>query len=417
MEAVANGKEQAIPELEEATEVSAEEVVYVCDFEEGDKVVYPHHGAGLVMKKETRELMGEEREYLTIKILHNELTVMVPCENAGKAGLRRVIDEVEIKKVTSVLTDDVSDMPKNWNRRFKYNREKIKTGDVFELAEVVRNLALREMEKGLRKARRSTSTGCWRSASPQPRSSATASVTAVIAAAGSGERLGAGGPKAFVPLAGRPLVEWSIAAMRATACVRSIVIACPPGHVHELGGHDLGVVDGGATRSQSVANALAAVGTELVAIHDAARPLVTPELVEGVVATLAADPEADGAIAATPVSDTIKQAGEAGSAPAEGTRAALTTRYGANAALVVEATVDRGRLWAAQTPQVFRVDALRCALEADRAQVESATDEAMLIEAAGGRVLIHPSPPENLKVTTSTDLKLAELLLGERSAQ
>jgi CarD family transcriptional regulator len=148
-EAVANGKEQAIPQLEETTEVSVEEVEYICDFEEGDKVVYPHHGAGLVMKKETRQLMGEEREYLTIKILHNELTVMVPCENAGRAGLRRVIDEVEIKKVTSVLTDDVSEMPKNWNRRFKYNREKIKTGDVFELAEVVRNLALREMEKGL----------------------------------------------------------------------------------------------------------------------------------------------------------------------------------------------------------------------------------------------------------------------------
>jgi CarD family transcriptional regulator len=150
-EAVANRKESPIPQLEEVTEVSVEEieVEYVCDFEEGDKVVYPHHGAGLVMKKEARELMGEEREYLTIKILHNELTVMVPCENAGKAGLRRVIDEVEIKKVTSVLTDDVSEMPKNWNRRFKYNREKIKTGDVFELAEVVRNLALREMEKGL----------------------------------------------------------------------------------------------------------------------------------------------------------------------------------------------------------------------------------------------------------------------------
>jgi CarD family transcriptional regulator len=125
------------------------EIPYVCDFEEGDKVVYPHHGAGLVLKKESRELMGEERDYLTIKILHNELTVMVPCENAGVAGLRRVIDEEEIKKVTDVLTDEVSDMPKNWNRRFKYNREKIKTGDVFELAEVVRNLAIREMEKGL----------------------------------------------------------------------------------------------------------------------------------------------------------------------------------------------------------------------------------------------------------------------------
>jgi CarD family transcriptional regulator len=148
---VALRKEPPISELDEATveEVFEEDVEYVCEFEEGDKVVYPHHGAGLVMTKETRELMGSEREYLTIKILHNELTVMVPTENAGKAGLRRVIDEEEIKKVTAVLVDDVSEMPKNWNRRFKYNREKIKTGDVFELAEVVRNLALREMEKGL----------------------------------------------------------------------------------------------------------------------------------------------------------------------------------------------------------------------------------------------------------------------------
>ena len=129
--------------------VFEEDVEYVCDFEEGDKVVYPHHGAGLVMAKETRDLMGEKREYLTIKILHNELTVMVPCENAGKAGLRRIIDEEEIKKVTNVLTDDVSEMPKNWNRRFKHNRDKIKTGDIYELAEVVRNLAIREMEKGL----------------------------------------------------------------------------------------------------------------------------------------------------------------------------------------------------------------------------------------------------------------------------
>ena len=126
-----------------------EDVPPVCNFEEGDNVVYPHHGAGVVLKKETKDLLGEKRDYLTIQILHNDLTVMVPCENAGIAGLRRVIDEEQIKKVIDVLTDDVSDMPKNWNRRFKYNREKIKTGDVFELAEVVRNLAIREMEKGL----------------------------------------------------------------------------------------------------------------------------------------------------------------------------------------------------------------------------------------------------------------------------
>ena len=118
-------------------------------FEIGDNVVYPHHGAGQVIKKEQKEILGEVREYLTIKILHNDMTVMVPCENAGKAGLRRVIDEDTVKKVLSVLSDDVSEMPKNWNRRFKHNRDKIKTGDIMELAEVVRNLAIREQDKGL----------------------------------------------------------------------------------------------------------------------------------------------------------------------------------------------------------------------------------------------------------------------------
>ena len=119
------------------------------DFEVGDNVVYPHHGAGQVIKKEEKEILGEVRQYLTIKILHNDMTVMVPCENAGKAGLRRVIDEDTVKKVLSVLSDDVSEMPKNWNRRFKHNRDKIKTGDIYELAEVVRNLAVREQDKGL----------------------------------------------------------------------------------------------------------------------------------------------------------------------------------------------------------------------------------------------------------------------------
>ena len=119
------------------------------EYEVGDQVVYPHHGAGKVLRKEVKKVLGEEREYLTIKILHNDMTVMVPTENAGRAGLRRVIDEDAAEKVIAVLRDDVSQMPKNWNRRFKHNRDKIKTGDVFELAEVVRNLALREAAKGL----------------------------------------------------------------------------------------------------------------------------------------------------------------------------------------------------------------------------------------------------------------------------
>jgi CarD family transcriptional regulator len=115
----------------------------------GDKVVYPHHGAGTVVKKEKREVLGEKREYLTIKILHNDMTVNVPAENAEKVGLRKVIGEDMVKVVVKALTGGGTQMPKNWNRRFKHNRDKMKTGDILELAEVVRNLSLRDREKGL----------------------------------------------------------------------------------------------------------------------------------------------------------------------------------------------------------------------------------------------------------------------------
>jgi CarD family transcriptional regulator len=142
-------KEDTIPtdseELIEDLEVEIEHIEFEC----GDNVVYPHHGAGKVLKKEARTMFGQERIYLEIKILHNDMTVMVPSENATKAGLRRVIDEETVKKVLGVLSDEVSEMPKNWNRRFKHNRDKIKTGDIYELAEVVRNLAVREHQKGL----------------------------------------------------------------------------------------------------------------------------------------------------------------------------------------------------------------------------------------------------------------------------
>lgn len=232
-------------------------------------------------------------------------------------------------------------------------------------------------------------------------------VTAVIAAAGSGERLGAGGPKAFVPVAGRPMIEWSIAAFRACGSVRSIVVAAPPGHVGDLGGHDLGVVPGGATRAQSVANALEAVGTEYVAVHDAARPLLTPELVEALVADLDAAPEAAGVIAAAPVVDTIKRTGES--------KRQKPTSEVENRRLAIEGTEDRLRLWAAQTPQVFRTQALREALAAAE-RPEGATDEAMLVEWDGGTVLIHPVAEQNLKVTTPLDLRVAELVLQSRSS-
>jgi CarD family transcriptional regulator len=133
---------------EHLSDVDTEPLPHI-EFEVGDNVVYPHHGAGKVIRKEEKDVLGERREYLTIKILHNEMTVMVPSENAALAGLRRVIDDETVKKVQAVLQDECSEMPKNWNRRFKHNRDKIKTGDIYELAEVVRNLAVRESQKGL----------------------------------------------------------------------------------------------------------------------------------------------------------------------------------------------------------------------------------------------------------------------------
>ena len=122
---------------------------YLALYDIGDKVVYPHHGAGTIATKEVRKDSESEREYLTIKILHNDMTVMIPSDSADRAGLRKVIGEETVEEVLAVLQGDGTKMPKNWNRRFKHNRDKMKTGDVFELAEVVRNLAQRDQEKGL----------------------------------------------------------------------------------------------------------------------------------------------------------------------------------------------------------------------------------------------------------------------------
>ena len=234
-------------------------------------------------------------------------------------------------------------------------------------------------------------------------------VVALIVAAGSGERLGAGGPKAFVKVAGQPMLGWSLAALRASPAIERIVVAVPPGsQLVEAGARvsDPGspatapalFVHGGESRSESVRLALQAAGpADLVLVHDAARPLLTPVLAEAVIAALEADAVADAAIAAAPVSDTIKRAGPAGGAVAE--------------------TLDRRELWSVQTPQVFRRGALEQALDSEPQTLARATDDASLIEQGGGHVIVVPSPAENIKVTTPVDLRLAELLLAQREAQ
>jgi len=118
-------------------------------YEVGDKAVYPHHGAGKIVRIDQKEILGQSRDYLTIQILHNDMTVMVPVENADRAGLRKVVDVGVTDKVIEVLGGDPTRMPKNWSRRYKHNRDKLKTGDIFEVAEVVRNLAIRHADKGL----------------------------------------------------------------------------------------------------------------------------------------------------------------------------------------------------------------------------------------------------------------------------
>jgi 2-C-methyl-D-erythritol 4-phosphate cytidylyltransferase len=215
----------------------------------------------------------------------------------------------------------------------------------------------------------------------------------VIAAAGSGQRLGAGGPKAFVELAGRPMLEWSLDAFRAASTIAEIVVAAPAAQHDAVTAQGVVAVAGGEHRSESVANALALCGEDIVVVHDAARPLATQGLIDAMVEELAADRDASAVIAGTPVTDTIKQVGDGGA---------------------VERTLDRSGLWAVQTPQVFRSEALRKAL-ADPDSLAGASDDAMLVERQGGRVVIHETSPDNVKVTTPFDLRLAELLLRERS--
>jgi len=217
---------------------------------------------------------------------------------------------------------------------------------------------------------------------------------ALILAAGSGERFGAGAPKAFVELAGRPLVQWSIDALSQVQEIEQIVVAMPPGLAAPAG---VSAVEGGSVRSESVRLALAAAGggrdQDLVLVHDAARPLLTTELAAATIRALEADESIDAAIAAVPMTDTVKR-----------------VRDG-----VVSETLERSELWAVQTPQVFRRAALERALDVPDEVLAQATDDAWLVERAGGRVGVVKASSENLKITTPLDLALAEMLLASRT--
>jgi 2-C-methyl-D-erythritol 4-phosphate cytidylyltransferase len=214
-------------------------------------------------------------------------------------------------------------------------------------------------------------------------------VVGIVPAGGSGERLGAERPKAFVVVGGKPLLEYSVDALG--ACCERVVVATPRGQRAEGRGQSrASYVEGGPSRSASVRNAvLAAPEADVFVVHDAARPFVTVDLVR---ACLEALEGVDGVVAAAPVTDTVKQAGADG---------------------LVLRTLDRSGLWAIQTPQVFRADVLRRALDVDESVLAAATDDASLVEAIGGSVRVVQAPPENVKITRPEDLRLAEARLAD----
>jgi 2-C-methyl-D-erythritol 4-phosphate cytidylyltransferase len=203
----------------------------------------------------------------------------------------------------------------------------------------------------------------------------------VVVAGGSGARFG--GPKQFAPLAGRTVVEWSSDA--AGAACHKVVLVLPAGSAKGKVHADV-VVSGGASRAASVRAGLAAVpaGAELIVVHDAARPLSSPQLWAAVMGAVRQG--ADAALPCLAVADTIKQRQDDGH-------------------LV---TLDRSRLLAAQTPQAFSAAALRTA----HAGGAEATDDAALVESLGGRVVYVEGEPTNLKVTSPVDLVLAEALIS-----
>jgi len=182
------------------------------------------------------------------------------------------------------------------------------------------------------------------------------------------------------------MLQWSVAALQASPSIEGIVVALPP---NTLAPEECSGVPGGAARSLSTRKALAVTDEEIVIVCDAARPMLTPTLVEAVLAGLG---DADAVVAATPLNDTVKEV-------ADGR---------------VVRTLDRTGLWAVQTPQAFRREALVRALDQPDEVLTAATDEASLVEAMGGTVNVVQAPPENIKVTTAVDFRLVDVLLRER---
>ena len=375
-------------------------------FAVGDKVVYPHHGAATIVKRERIEFDGEVQDYFVLEIATDQLTLRVPAASALERGVRPVISKNKARQVFAVFKEEPQEAGANWSRWYKLLTEKINSGDIFQVAEVVRDLTYAQQVKGispalkrmLAKARliivsnssspstspkrtpsRSSIERCrrWMSQSRADlRETPAPSFGAVIVAAGRGTRYG--GAKHELTIDDVSLWKRGLDAFSAAGITQCVVVGDVPGGVA-----------GGPRRRDSVSNGLDAIGdVDWVLVHDAARPLVTPSLIDRVVVA-ASTTDADGVIPGLPVADTLKRV--------DGDR--------------VTSTVDRSDLVAVQTPQAFRLAVLREAHAADPAI--DATDDAMLVESIGGTVEVVAGDPNNIKVTYPGDLERARFIVQE----
>ena len=391
----------------------------------GEKVVHPMHGAGVISEITEERMSGKLERYYVFSAPLSGLTLKIPVANSGAVGLRRLISRQQLAETLASLREIEEDMTENWNHRYRENMGRIKSGEVREVARVVKGLMHRDASRGLstveRKMLRSAKQillsemmlvedlsywpskenndmGIWNTVQKwQGKSVPPCSM--IVAAAGSSCRMG-GQDKLFAPLAGVPVLTRTLRAIDRAELVSEIVVAaqeermeavadlCAAAALHKK----VKVVKGGASRTESVLAAALECDprAELIAIHDGARPLVRPEMIDEMIR---AGWQTQAAAPSTPVTDTVKVADD--------------DRW-------VASTPDRSTLYAVQTPQVFQANILKAALQAALASGEPVTDDCAAVERLGKRVWLAEGDAENIKITTPVNLVIAEALLRQR---
>lgn len=401
----------------------------------GDKIVHPMHGAGVIESIVDEKIGRDLVRFYVFRMPVSGLTLKIPTANSEMIGVRAVSSAETIERVLAELPKLSVDMTTNWNHRYRENMERIKSGDLLEVARRdqgadaprrraralhrrAQDAAQRQTDpafggragRGCGVCRRGGACQCGHDGGGERMkkllgrllgkgvSAVRPTCTAILAAAGSSQRMG-GENKLLLPLDGMPVLAHTLRAVDAAQSVDEIVIAareedlltyaelCKTYGIRK----PVKVVVGGATRQESVLRAAleARADAKLLAVQDGARPLVTPELFDAVVLRAAV---CAAAAPAVPVHDTIKLARDRR----------------------VTETPDRSMLFAVQTPQVFDAGLLKAALQSALTEHAALTDDCSAVERLGKAVYLTDGDEENIKITTPLDLIVAETILRRR---